>query len=48
MYKAAPTSAAGISGAIVQPTVLRECKSRTATRHSQPLRDLYADINQLA
>ena len=29
---------AGISGAIAQPTILRECKSSTAARYSQPPR----------
>lgn len=32
------TSVAGISGAIAQPKILRECKSSTAARYSQPLR----------
>ncbi len=38
---AAQTSAAGIAEAIAetiaQPTILRECKSRTAAKYSQPL-----------
>ena len=36
--KAAHTSAAAISGAMAQPTILRECRSSTAARYSQLLR----------
>ncbi len=36
--KAAQTKLAGIAGLIAQPTILRECKSSTAARYSQPLR----------
>ena len=35
--KAAHTSAVGIAAAIAQPTILRECKSNTAAKCSQPL-----------
>ncbi len=38
MLRAAHTSCAGMLGAIAQPTTLRENKSSTAAKYSQPLR----------
>ena len=35
--KAVQTSVAGLALAIAQPTILRECKSSTAAKYSQPL-----------
>ncbi len=36
--RAVHTSSAGIVGAIAQPTILREYKSKTAAKYNQPLR----------
>jgi hypothetical protein len=36
--KAEHTSSAGMFGAMAQPTILREYRSSTAARYSQPLR----------